>query len=62
MHSGAQTNWIATYGRKTVSLDGQWQTIIDPYETGYYDYRYQPRPMVLKTRNAKTKSDLINTT
>ncbi len=28
-----------TDGRRTISLDGQWQTIIDPYETGYYDYR-----------------------
>lgn len=25
--------------RHTVSLDGAWQTIVDPYETGYYDYR-----------------------
>jgi beta-glucuronidase len=31
-------------GRHTVSLDGRWQTIVDPYENGYYDYRYQPRP------------------
>ena len=30
-------------GRDTFSLNGQWQIIIDPYETGYYDYRYQPR-------------------
>src|SRR5205814_1350128 len=29
-------------GRKTVSLDGEWKTIIDPYESGYFDYRYQP--------------------
>jgi len=28
--------------RKEVSLDGEWKTIIDPYETGYYDYRWQP--------------------
>jgi beta-glucuronidase len=31
-----------TDGRKTVSLDGEWRTIVDPYETGYYNYRYQP--------------------
>ena len=24
-------------GRKTVSLDGLWKTIVDPYENGYYD-------------------------
>lgn len=29
-------------GREALSLDGQWGVIIDPYETGYYDYRYQP--------------------
>ena len=32
-----------TSGRHTTSLNGRWQTIIDPYETGYYDYRYEPR-------------------
>jgi beta-glucuronidase len=31
-------------GRHTVSLDGQWQTILDPYDNGYYDYRSEPRP------------------
>jgi beta-glucuronidase len=29
--------------RKTVSLDGAWQAIVDPFETGYYSYRYLPR-------------------
>ena len=29
--------------RKTVSLNGQWQYIIDPYETGFYDYRFKER-------------------
>ncbi|HZL09402.1 MAG TPA: glycoside hydrolase family 2 TIM barrel-domain containing protein [Prolixibacteraceae bacterium] len=29
-------------GRNTFSLNGKWNYIIDPYETGYYDYRYQP--------------------
>ena len=29
-------------GRNTLSLNGKWNYIIDPYETGYYDYRYQP--------------------
>lgn len=27
--------------RKTVSLDGKWGYIMDPYETGFYDYRYK---------------------
>jgi beta-glucuronidase len=30
--------------RQSMSLNGRWQIIIDPYETGYYDYRYRPRP------------------
>lgn len=49
-----------TDGRKTVSLDGQWQTIVDPYESGYYDYRYQPNPDgYFKNAKPKTKSDLV---
>jgi beta-glucuronidase len=49
-----------TDGRKTISLDGQWQTIIDPYETGYYDYRYQPSANgYFKDAKPKNKSDLI---
>lgn len=28
-------------GRQTISLDGTWQYIVDPYETGFYDYRYK---------------------
>jgi beta-glucuronidase len=49
-----------TEGRKTISLDGQWQAIIDPYESGYYDYRYQPSPNgYFKNAKPKTKSDLI---
>jgi len=29
--------------RQTVSLDGSWRIIVDPYNTGYYDYRLKPR-------------------
>jgi beta-glucuronidase len=56
-----QTGLIANIdGRKTVSLDGQWQTIIDPYETGYYDYRYLPSANgYFKDAKPTTKSDLI---
>jgi len=31
-----------TTNRNTTSLNGTWHYIIDPYETGYYNYRYQP--------------------
>ncbi len=36
---GLITNVPARDGQ---SLNGPWKTIIDPYENGYYDYRYQP--------------------
>jgi len=29
-------------GRDVFSLNGKWNYIIDPYENGYYDYRYEP--------------------
>ncbi len=29
-------------GRSTISLDGLWKTIVDPFENGYYDYRRMP--------------------
>lgn len=51
-----------TYGRKTVSLNGQWQTIIDPYESGYYNYRYQPSDNgYFKKAKPKSKCDLLAT-
>ena len=47
-------------GRKTVSLDGQWQVIVDPYESGFYDYRYQPNANgYFKNAKPRDKSDLI---
>lgn len=49
-----------TDGRKTISLDGQWQTIVDPYESGYYNYRYQPSENgYFKNAKPKNKSELI---
>jgi len=49
-----------TENRKTISLDGQWQIIVDPYESGYYDYRYQPSNNgYFKNAKPKSKSELI---
>lgn len=46
--------------RTTISLDGQWQTIIDPYESGYYNYRYEPSDNgYFKNAKPKSPSDLI---
>ncbi len=33
---------IQTYSRDSVSLNGEWKIIVDPYENGYYNYRYEP--------------------
>lgn len=30
-------------GRESLSLDGDWRVIPDPYESGYYNHRYEPR-------------------
>ena len=47
-------------GRTTISLNGPWQIIIDPYETGYYDYRSQPRADgYFKNAKPKNPSDLV---
>lgn len=40
----AQTRLINNIpNRKTISLNGKWNYIVDPYETGFYDYRFQER-------------------
>jgi len=47
--------------RPGVSLNGLWRAIVDPYESGYYDYRYQPQANGGYGANQKPKSpsDLI---
>lgn len=30
------------YNRNTISLNGKWNYIVDPFENGYYNYRYEP--------------------
>lgn len=37
----AQNN-LQIYYRQTISLNGDWNLIVDPYENGYYNYRYEP--------------------
>lgn len=34
---------VNTESRESVSLDGSWHYIIDPYETGFYTYRFTER-------------------
>lgn len=33
---------LQAYTRDSISLNGEWKIIVDPYENGYYNYRYQP--------------------
>ncbi len=47
-------------GRQSTSLEGKWGIIIDPYETGYYDYRYMPSENgFFKNQKPSHKSDLV---
>ncbi|MFL5561908.1 MAG: glycoside hydrolase family 2 protein [Gemmatimonadaceae bacterium] len=47
-------------GRSATSLDGAWHAIVDPYETGYYDYRLKPsRNGWFRNYKAKTATDLV---
>ena len=46
--------------RSSLSLDGSWNIIIDPYENGYYDYRWQESPNgFFKNDKPKNKWDRI---
>ena len=41
-----------TLNRKTTTLNGTWHYIIDPYETGYYNYRYAPYDQLKEKNNS----------
>ncbi len=46
--------------RAATTLNGPWQAIIDPYENGFYSYRYEPRSDgYFKNQKPATKSDLV---
>jgi beta-glucuronidase len=47
-------------GRAVTSLDGAWHAIVDPYETGYFDYRLKPsRNGWFMNRKATKPTDLV---
>jgi beta-glucuronidase len=47
-------------GRTTIDLGGQWHAIVDPYDTGFYDYRGQPRrDSFFLNAKPRSKADLI---
>lgn len=43
------------YHRETTSLNGYWKYIVDPYENGFYNYRYEP----LKTKRNLEKAHFL---
>jgi beta-glucuronidase len=62
----AETVIADVFARQTTSLNGKWHVIVDPYDTGYCDYRRQPYDAGGKVtggyaldKQAKDKSDLI---
>jgi len=54
------------FARQITSLNGQWHVIVDPYDTGYFDYRRQPYDASAKIsggfaldQHPKDKTDLV---
>ena len=47
--------------RAGMSLSGPWRTIVDPYDTGYFDYRHRPRADggYGANRKPQSKRDLV---
>jgi len=43
---------INTSNRNTTTLNGTWHYIVDPYETGYYNYRYEPYDQLKQKNNS----------
>jgi len=41
-YATSSTSALQTYTRDTISLNGEWKVIVDPYENGFYNYRYKP--------------------
>ncbi|MDH3497934.1 MAG: beta galactosidase jelly roll domain-containing protein, partial [Gemmatimonadota bacterium] len=59
---GQQTALITNVAGRTTTttLNGAWQSIVDPFEVGYYDYRFQPRADgFFLARRPRDKSDLV---
>jgi beta-glucuronidase len=51
---------INAYHRETISLNGKWHIIIDPYEAGFFDYRYEESSNgFFKNAKPKDKSGLV---
>lgn len=53
-------NIMNIHQRNTMSLDGHWQILIDPFENGYYDYRLRPYDGGYAQDKSYSKSDRTN--
>lgn len=52
----AQDNLIInTANRQTQSLNGKWHYIIDPYETGFYNYRFKEKTLTIRRPTGITR-------
>ncbi len=49
------------YGRATTTLNGAWHVIVDPFENGYYNYRWEPHTDggFFTNQKPSVRSDLI---
>lgn len=48
------------YSRNVTSLNGTWQTIVDPFDAGFYDYRLaESNNGFFKNQQPKSPSDLV---
>ena len=46
--------------RHSISLNGQWSVIVDPYENGYYNHRYEESPNgYFKNHKPQSPSELV---
>ena len=62
-----QSLLINMYNRNSMSLNGEWNYIVDPYENGFYNYRYEPYDMspnpssgaYFTNSKPKDKTDLV---
>jgi beta-glucuronidase len=51
---------VNTDNRNTISLDGKWDIIVDPYENGFYNHQYKMRANgYFKNQKPEKISDLI---
>ena len=56
----AQTVLQNVYAHKHQSLNGSWQTIVDPFDAGFYDYRLKESPTgFFQNRTPRHKQDLV---